>query len=62
VKVIFITQVIYSGKHFVYLGLNYLYKTLIEHKEVTLDVAVLVFNKLLIYYYNEIMRGFSNEG
>ncbi len=42
--------------------MNYLYKTLIEHKEVTLDVAVLVFNKLLIYYYNEIMRGFSNEG
>ncbi len=31
-------------------------------KEVDIDVAVLSFNQLQIYYYNEIRRGFANKG
>lgn len=43
-------------------GFNNLFNLLLDHKEVDIDVAVLCFNQLQIYFHNEIIRGFANEG
>ena len=43
-------------------GFNSLFKSLIDYKEIDIDVTVLCFNQLQIYYWNEIQRGFSNKG
>ena len=43
-------------------GFNNLFKSLVDYKEVDIDVAVLCFNQLQIYYWNEIRRGFNNKG
>ena len=42
--------------------MNNLYKLLLNYKEVKLDMAILVYHKLLIYYDNEIKKGFAGLG
>jgi len=43
-------------------GFNFLLKDLNGHKEVDVDIAILSFNQLHIYYFNEIRRGFGGVG
>ncbi len=45
-------------------GFNFLFKRkdLNGHKEVDVDIAILSFNQLHIYYFNEIRRGFGGVG
>jgi hypothetical protein len=43
-------------------GMNNLVKLLIERTEVLIDVAVMCFDQLQVYYWNEIKRGFACTG
>jgi hypothetical protein len=43
-------------------GMNNLLKLLIERTEVPIDVAVMCFDQLQVYYWNEIKRGFACTG
>jgi hypothetical protein len=43
-------------------GFNNLFKSLNGNKELPLDVSIYGFNKLSVYYDNEIKRGFCNRG
>jgi len=42
--------------------LNKVFKDFIDHKELPLDMLLVALDQLSTYYYNEIKRGFNNEG
>lgn len=43
-------------------GMNNLYKSLQDHRELPLDIVALGFLLMSFYYDNEIKRGFGNTG